>query len=395
MAHKDSKMLIEAIHDYLDWIKSAEEHRGKPTGLSCRGTLMDFLSFSIIKDITWEKMFILETLEAFCDYSSFKNARRAVTNLSKYLFTHGKIDQAIKLLKPRTFKEPLPDIYEQYLRYQEQGRQASPVYLGKTRSILGSFHIYLQKQGIALGSLKIDHLDNFMASFEVNITTRKVYRSLLRGFIRYLYDQRGLIKRDLASLLVGPRLIEQQKPPKFLRPAEVKKLFSTLKLTTPADIRTYAFVHLAYSLGLRPVEISLITFDDVSFSKGQITLPKRKAHNPISLPVPENTLKAVAAYVLKARPKSNDRHIFLKHFFPYRPLGANIVVLSLTKAMKQAGLPASGYWLRHTYAQNLLQIGRPIQEIKEMLGHDRIQSSSRYIQIHTELMRKVLYHETL
>ena len=395
MTHRDSKMLIETIHDYLNWIKSAEEQRGRPTGLSCRETLIDFLTFSIVKDITWEKMFTLDTLEAFCAYSSFKGARGAVINLSKYLFAHGKIDQPIKLLKPKTFKELLPDIYEQYLLYQEQGRQASPIHLGQIRRILSSFHIYLQKQGIALNRLKIDHLDAFMASFKVNRNTRKLYRSLLRGFIRYLYYQKGILKRDLASLLVAPRLVEQQKPPKFLRPAEVKKLFSNLKLITPVDIRTYAFVHLAYSLGLRPVEISLVTFDDLSFSKRRITLPERKAHNPISLPVPENTLKAVAAYVLKARPKSTSRHIFLKHFFPYKPVGANIVVQSLAKAMKQAGLPASGYWLRHTYAQNLLQIGRSIQEIKEMLGHDRIQSSGRYIQIHTELMRKVLYHETL
>jgi site-specific recombinase XerD len=388
-------MLIEAIHDYLDWIKSVEEHRGKPTHLRYRQILIDFLTFSIIKDITWEKMFTLDTLEAFCAYSSFKGARGAVINLSQYLFIQDRINQPIKIIKPKAFKNPLPDIYEQYLHYQEQGRQASSNHLRQIKRILGSFHIYLEKHGIALGSLKIDHLDAFMASFKVNRNTRKLYRSLLRGFIRYLYYQKGVIKRDLASLLVAPRLLEQQKPPKFLRPSEVKRLFSNLKLITPVDIRTYAFVHLAYSLGLRPVEISLITFDDLSFSKGQLTLPLRKAHNPIILPVPENTLKAVAAYVLKARPKSTSRHIFLKHFFPYRPLGANIVVQSLAKAMKQAGLPASGYWLRHTYAQNLLQIGRPIQEIKEMLGHDRIQSSSRYIQIHTELMRKVLYHETL
>ena len=172
----------------------------------------------------------------------------------------------------------------------------------------------------------------------------------MRGFVRYLYYQKGIIKKDLASLLVGPRLIEQQKPPKFLRPQEVKNLFSNLKLSTPGDIRTYAIVYLAYSLGLRPVEISLITFDDISFSEGQITIPKRKADNPIILPIPENTLKAVAAYVLNARPKSNDRHIFLKHVFPYRPISANLVVLYLSKAMKQAGLSSSGYWLRHTYA---------------------------------------------
>jgi site-specific recombinase XerD len=72
-----------------------------------------------------------------------------------------------------------------------------------------------------------------------------------------------------------------------------------------------------------------------------------------------------------------------------------MVTFYLSRAMKRAGLSASGYWLRHTYAQNLLQIGRSIQEIKEMLGHDSIESSRKYMHINTELMRKVLFNETL
>jgi len=62
--------------------------------------------------------------------------------------------------------------------------------------------------------------------------------------------------------------------------------------------------------------------------------------------------------------------------------------------MKDAGLSSSAYWLRHTYAQNLLKIGRSIYEIKEMLGHQNIQSSQRYLYIDTTLMRKVLFDET-
>lgn len=395
MAHKDSKMLIESIQGYLDWIKSVEEHRGKPTHLRYRQILIDFLTFAISKDVTWEEMFTLDTLEAFCASSDFKGAQKAIITLSQYLFTHGKIDQPIQILKPKALKAPLPDIYEQYLLYQEQGMQSCLTHLTQIRRILASLNTYMEKQGLALCSLKIDHLDAFMASFDVNNNTRKLYRSLLRGFLRYLYYQKGVIKRDLASLLIGPRLIEQQQPPKFLRPAEVKRLFSHLKLSTPADIRTYAIVHLAYALGLRPVEISLITFDDISFKKGELALPHRKAHNPIILPLPEQTIKAVAAYILKARPKSTSRHIFLKYFFPYRPIGANMVTQSLAMAMKQAGLPASGYWLRHTYAQQLLQMGYPIGEIKEMLGHDSIESTRRYLSIHTEMMRKVLFDEEL
>ena len=63
--------------------------------------------------------------------------------------------------------------------------------------------------------------------------------------------------------------------------------------------------------------------------------------------------------------------------------------------MKHAGLNASAYWMRHTYAQNLLEAGASIFDIKEMLGHDKIESTQRYLRVHTKLMRQVLFDETL
>ena len=67
----------------------------------------------------------------------------------------------------------------------------------------------------------------------------------------------------------------------------------------------------------------------------------------------------------------------------------------LEEAMKQAGLPSSAYWLRHTYAQNLLLTGRSIFEVKEMMGHQNIQSTHRYLHIDIKLMRRVLFDEEL
>ena len=204
-----------------------------------------------------------------------------------------------------------------------------------------------------------------------------------------------MLKTDLAPLLVGAPLFDQAKPPKFLRPQEVQKLFAGLKLSTPSDIRTYAMVHLAYTLGLRPVEISRITLDDISFQKGELTLRQRKNNNPTTLPLPEQSIKAVAAYVLNVRPETPHRELFLSFFAPYKPISSAVVIHHISKAMKRAGLSSSSYWLRHTYAQNLLQAGRSIYEIKEMLGHENIQSTQRYLHIDTELMRKVLFNETL
>jgi integrase/recombinase XerD len=392
MANNDIKMLRQAILDYLAWVNSGEQYRGNPSNIRYRQILIDFLLFAINKDIAWKEMFTIDTLKTFQIDSGYKGACHAIKVFSDYLYFQGRIDQPIGFPNPQL---PLPDLYEHYLLYLQHSLQVSPGYLRQVRRVLSLFHEYLERVQIELSDLKIEYLDAFMAEFKVADSALRVYRYYLRGFLKYLYHERGIIRKDLAALLVGPRWFEKRKPPKFLRPDELKKLFSSLKLSTPADIRTYAIVHLAYFLGLRPVEISRITLDDISFSKGELTLSKRKADNPITLPVPEKVLKAIAAYVLKARPKSPNRHLFLSFHFPYGPMSSGTVVCHLCRIMKKAGLSSSGYWLRHTYAQNLLETGRSFYEVKEMLGHENIESTKAYLHIHTELMRKVLFNETL
>jgi site-specific recombinase XerD len=385
-------MLMEAILDYMRWVKSVEEHRGGSSSIRYTQILIDFLIYVIHKGIAWEKMFTVQTLEAFQTYSGYKGAQRAIKTLSEYLFSQGKIDQPLQLKKPQS---PLPDIYEHYFVYLAQSRQPSHLYLRQVRRVLVSFHQYLKSHDLTLAKINIEYLDAFMASFKLSQNTRKTYRYHLRGFLKYLYHDQRIIKRDLAPLLLGPPQFAQKKLPKFLRPKQVRKLFDCLELSTPTQKRTYAMVHLAYSLGLRPVEISRITLDDISFKKRELALTKRKKGNPVTLPVPENTIKAIALYLSKDRPKSLSRVLFLTHHFPYHPVSSNTVTGDISKAMKAAGLSSSAYWLSHTYAQNLLHIGRPIYEVKEMMGHQNIQSTHRYLHINTELMRKVLFDEEL
>lgn len=393
MANEDIKMLVQAIGDYKEWVKSLEKNGRSPHTIRYSRILTDFLLFAISKDMVWKDIFTFGTLEDFLKHCTFKNAQRAVITLSYYLFDQGKLDQPIKIpTKPRKL---LPDIYEEYFLYLEQGRQLSQSHLNQARRLLSKFHQYLQSKNIQLSMLSIQHLDAFMGELKVGHNTKKLYRGCLRGFLRYLYQERKILKKNLATLLVTTPLYGRSKPPKFLRPQEIRKLFANLKLSTPLDVRTCAMVHLAYTLALRPVEISRITLDDISFQKGELAVPDRKGENPITLPIPENTIKVLAAYVMNVRPKSAYRHLFLTLHYPYRPVSSVTVICQIKKAMKKAGLHSTPYWLRHTYAQNLLQIGRSIEEIKEMLGHDNIQSSNRYITIHTELMRKVLFDEEL
>jgi integrase/recombinase XerD len=390
MAGEDIRMLVEAIVDYLEWERSMKATGIQRPLIGDSFALIDFLRFTISKDMTWGDMFTPHTLKEFSGFSSFKHASHALIPLSRFLSINGKIPRPLR--SPRR-QIQLPDPFESYLH--KLSHRASCNYLRQVKSFLASFHAYLEKHSIALAKLKIEELDHFLAELKVTRPTRRVYRSHLRGFLTYLHRERRMVKKDLAPLLVGPRLFSEQKPPKFLRSQEVQKLFASLSLSTRSDIRTYAIVHLAYPLGLRPAEISTTTLDDISFRKAELTLSIRKGLNPVTLPLPKQTIKAIAAYVAKARAKSESRRLFLNIPYPYVPMQPSSVCHCISKAMKRAGLPGSAYSLRHTYAQNLLHLGHSVYQIKEMLGHDTIHSTQKYLSIHIDLMRKVLFNETL
>jgi site-specific recombinase XerD len=214
----------------------------------------------------------------------------------------------------------------------------------------------------------------------------------LRGFLRYLYDQ-GILKRDLSEQVVMAPVFGFSKPPSFLREDEVQTLYDHVNLSCPSGLRTYAMLSLAHLLGLRGKEISQITLDDISFKSAEISIRNRKNATPIKLPLPEAAIKAIAAYIVGARPKSRHRRLFLSLMPPFGPISAGAVNHHLQRLLTRAGLEANAYSLRHTYAQNLLESGASIYEITEMMGHDSIRSAGKYLHIHIKLMREVLFDE--
>ena len=385
------KDLDRAMDSYLQWM--AENGYAKGTREAYARRLKQFRLFVKQRKCTFEKIFTDDTLRQF-KKSGRSYQLHAIYGLSRYLFGLGKIPRP---LLTKSSPIDLPKIYEGYLFYYQQQRQWADRNIRRVRRVLCALHEYLQKEKIDLPRLSIEHVDAFLEQFFVPFkpSTRRVYRSSIRGFLTYLYQECHIIKKDLASFIVGTRHYGLAKPPKFLRPREIQKLFTGFTLSSNSDIRTYAMMHLAYTLGLRPKEITLITLDDISFSKAELTLMDRKNNCPITLPIPDATLKAVAAYRIAVRPYSKYSTLFLSLHPPYGPISPNTIGYHIRKAMKAAGLPSTTYWLRHTYAQNLLESGASVFEIKEMLGHDDIESTKKYLHVHIKLMRQVLFHETL
>ena len=385
------QLLEQAIGDYLQWMKSAGY--SQITRQNYRPQLNQFLCFIKNRRFSWTEIFTFNTLQCFKNITG-QSSVPAINGLSRYLFSQDKIP---KPLAQRAQRIDLPEIYQDYLSYQQTHRQTTGRQIRRIKRVLAAFDDYLQTHKINLCSLKLQQVDDFLAAFfaPFSAATCNAYRCMIRQFLKYLYRDRQIIKRDLSPLIVGAHLFSQAKPPNFLRPHEVQKVFAGLELTTGVDIRTYAMVHLAYMLGLRPQEICSLTLDDISFRRGELKVEDRKTKKPIKLPLPEEVIKAIAAYLIGVRPQSKHRTLFLALKAPYGPLTPGVVGYYVSNCMRQAAPCSSAYWLRHTYAQNLLEAGVSIYEIKEMLGHDSIESTKKYLHIHIKLMRKVLFDETI
>jgi integrase/recombinase XerD len=380
------KKLKQAVDDYLLWMISSGY--ADKSIQNYQQVLHDFVHFVACHKIHWNHVFSSESLNRFDQIT--KRPLAAVRGLCRYLVNHKRIVSPIEKEKYQ-----LANIYEAYLHYYATARQVSNKRIQSIRRVLAAFDDYLETNKIKLTGLTIEHIDAFFAEFNCGFSeaTCRVYRSIIRGFLSYLYHQRQIIKRDLAPVVVGAPMFARAKPPTFLRSHEVKKLFDSIDCCSQTGLRTYAMLQLAYTLGLRPVEICQITLDNISFCKAEININMRKCHNPLILPLPEVTIKAIAAYIIGCRPQSAHRTIFLSLQPPYGPITPTTVNHHFKIHMQKVNPAATAYWLRHTYAQNLLQTGVSLYEIKELMGHDSIESTRKYLLIHIKLMREVLFDE--
>jgi integrase/recombinase XerD len=387
MKIQNTNDLYQAVNAYLDWM--ASEQYSPHTIELYQWILKHWVAFANASGMYPRHLFTSQALKAFESESELKSVNLApIRGLAQYLYKNDQLEVPVKK------SGDIPDIYEKYLGHYKNTRNVDDTTIRRCRNVFSALHRHLEDDDPS--KLTIEKIDTFLRQYnaEYSPASQRHHRSCVRGLLQYLYCQK-IIRRDLATLLTGPPLYAQAKPPRFLRPEEVEHFFSSLRWDRPKDIRCNAMIYPAYTMGLRPKEISLISLDDISFVKKEIVLPHRKNTVDLHLPLPEETLKAIIIYITHARPQTDHRNLFVTFTAPYRPVSNYTVSYDISTSLHKAGISESAYCLRHTYAQNLLETGASIFQIKEMLGHDRIQTTRRYIHVDTRLMRKGLFNETL
>jgi integrase/recombinase XerD len=144
-------------------------------------------------------------------------------------------------------------------------------------------------------------------------------------------------------------------------------------------------------LGLRAHEIKALLLEDCDWDSGHLRVRSKTGREQL-LPMPADVGAAIAAYLQRRRPKSKDRHLFLRSTAPIRGLRQSAIGTIVHYALQRAEVDAphhGSHQFRHALAVRILQGGASLREIGEVLRHQSPQSTSIYARVDIGALRSL------
>jgi integrase/recombinase XerD len=268
------------------------------------------------------------------------------------------------------------------------------VYLRRERGLVeGTIRFYLRVvrrfvevcssgQPLELDKLAVTDVTGFLTCHcrELGVSSARQTVSALRSFLRYLRME------GVTSLALDQSVLSvagwNPSLPRAIDPSQVTQLVGACDRHSAIGRRDHAILLLLARLGLRAGEVVAMELQDLDWRAGGIVV-RGKRRRLDNLPLPADVGAAIAAYLRRGRPASDDRHVFLRHFAPHVGLaGPGAIGGVLERASARAGIEyVNPHRLRHTLATGMLRGGASLREVGLVLRQDSLTVTATYAKV--------------
>ena len=188
--------------------------------------------------------------------------------------------------------------------------------------------------------------------------------------LRYCYRLLGMNDK----IINLPQIKKDKKLPVVLNVEECKALFKA-----PDLLKHRIMLAFMYSAGLRAREVSNMRLSDIDSGRMMIHIRQSKYNKDRYVPLSITILKGLRKYYYACQP--------VEYLFNGNQTGTPLSVRGMQWALREAvkkcklqkGITL--HTLRHSYATHLLEFGMDIVTIKELLGHERIETTMVYLHV--------------
>lgn len=259
-----------------------------------------------------------------------------------------------------------------------------------------------------INSYRIDLIE----FYEINNNLLNVSEDDVFRYLKYLYDRdlnRNSISRKLSSIrtfynyLVNNDLVKinyfsdisnpkkNKSLPHYLKDDEINKLFSIPDTSTALGQRNLLIIEMLYATGVRVSELVNIKLKDIDIYNDSIKI-RGKGNKERIVFFGSFCKSALEIYLDEGRKeldKKGSIYLFLNKFG--NKLSDRMIRNILDDLILKAGVEkhVHPHMIRHTFATDMLNSGADLMTVKELLGHESINTTSIYTHVSNEQIRRV------
>lgn len=224
---------------------------------------------------------------------------------------------------------------------------------------------------ISFSDMDYDHVRDFLHHA---ISIRKLsceYVNSCYSAIRFLYE--AVFERDWNMKHI-PRIKKKRKFPEVLSKDEILKIINSLD-----NLKHKAMLVTAYSAGLRVSDVANLKIIDVDSNNMQLFIRQSKGNKDRYALLSKTNLDILRRYYKEFKPK--------EWLFPGQnpslPISTRTIQHVFNDAKNRAGIhkKVSPHTLRHSFATHLIEQGANLLTVKDLMGHDSIETTILYIHL--------------
>lgn len=350
-----------------------------------------------------ENQLTLFTYQNAADYCSEKCPSRkahAAQQTRKIAYTiAGYFEDGRFIWKPTTNSQyPVCKAYEHLMEKfrQELLGKLSPGTVRVETGIIRQFLYFLEQSGITdAARITTENVLDFVRQESSNHkSSMSQFLRTMRKFVCFLRSE-CIVDLNADRFLKNAGRCRKKSLPCFTAD-ELRRIFQEIDRSTDKGRRDYAVFLLSLRTGLRASDITKLKLTDINWIEKTIMVVQKKTKTALELPLPVDVGNAIADYILHSRYKTDNPYIFLRHrgapcADPIEPASFNGY---LRRYMKAAGIERAGWdgksfhAFRRTAGTNMVVSGTPVSTVAQVLGHNSMESSKRYISLDTERLRE-------
>ena len=254
--------------------------------------------------------------------------------------------------------------------------------LGRSQSTFNNYSRHLASISLYFGKIPTE-LDPEQVQDYLFYQQKKSKTPSQTYFKHCVYGLRFLLKSEGLSYeyLRLPSIKHEKTLPVVLSKEEVWAMLQNAKL-----LKHRILIGLLYGCGLRCMEARSVRLQDLDFDRRQLKVVQGKGKKDRYVPLSEHLIRGLKKYIGAEKPQD-----YLFNGQPIERAGGDFdsrysqrgVQWAVKQVAKAAGVKKEVHvhTLRHSYATHLLEDGMDIMTLKDLLGHQNIETTMEYLQI--------------